>query len=202
MTPAHDGQREGTLICELTFGALMSSATLDRMRCAEFEAKAKPQPQISALRVKVSPQERDMAIRTVYCEAGDEPVRGQIAVAWVIANRTEYGDIYGGPSIAGVIRKPYAFEPWLRPGKCINALAKASIAYQEIGKLWDGVVRGDLRDPTAGATHFYSPAGQLRLAGDGRKITPDWARSKPKAIIGAHHFFQPPVSLDRYARAQ
>lgn len=204
------------MFCELTLGALMASASLYTTSPCDRHASLPSRPgavEISSVArdhkpapptappllvpggpvVKITAIERDMAVRTVFGEADDEPVKGQVAVVAVIRNRALMGNIYGGPSVTGVIKKPYAFEPWLwaKTRARMYGLPKASEKYQQIARMVDGVFAGTTPDPTDGATHFYAPVAQRLL---GRKA-PDWGRGKPKAIIGGHHFFRPRVQL-------
>jgi hypothetical protein len=72
------------------------------------------------LRVTVRPKSldersRDLAIRTIWGEAAQEPEEGQAAVAAVIRNRMQAGR-YGGSDVRSVVRHPNAFEPWNTPG--------------------------------------------------------------------------------------
>ena len=55
--------------------------------------------------------DRDNMIRTIYGEAGNEPTKGQLAVAAVIRNRAVDGG-YGGNTPTAVVHAPNQFEPW------------------------------------------------------------------------------------------
>lgn len=196
------------MFCELSFSVLVMSASIHDKACSNFEQVQPklaslevvplPRKQIHTVAISASAREKDMAVRTLYGEAGDEPRIGQIAVAYVIRNRTMYpADIYGG-KVEGVIKKPYAFEPWLHEHTraYMQRLPRNSIVYRDLSVIVERVFSGELADPTHGATHFLSPAGQIKLAKtDNRKIWPDWARGKPLAKIGGHHFFKPKVEM-------
>jgi hypothetical protein len=135
----------------------------------------------------INPKSRDLAIRTIYGEAGDQPDIGKAAVAAVIANRATSGK-YGGKDVAGVVMAPNQFEPWQRPDarQRMMALAPDSPDYQKIAAIFDGVINKDIEDPTNGATHFFSPGAQAAL---GRK-PPSWAQGEGQQI-GGHMFFAP-----------
>uniref|UniRef100_E6VFN0 Cell wall hydrolase SleB n=1 Tax=Rhodopseudomonas palustris (strain DX-1) TaxID=652103 RepID=E6VFN0_RHOPX len=129
--------------------------------------------------------DRDLAIRTIIAEAGDQPTAGQTAVAAVLRNRAASGR-YGGNTLEGVIRKPYAFEPWNTPeGRAkMAAIAETDPRYIAAGKALDAAYFGE--DPTGGATHFVAPKAQAAL---GRQM-PAWASGAGTAI-GDHVFYSP-----------
>jgi len=157
---------------------------------ADIESRFGPAQQAA-----ISAKGRDYAIRTVLAEAADQRPIGMAAVAHVINNRVRRGGF--GEGLEGVITKPYAFEPWLHAGKGTGndplRYDPASPQYQTAAKIVDAVFAGQIPDPTRGATHFYSPAGQQRLASiDNRKLVPDWASSEAhRASIGGHEFYAP-----------
>lgn len=136
----------------------------------------------------LSPEDRDLVIRTVLSEAGDQPDIGKAAVAHVIANRMQLGR-YGGTSAPDVVLARSQFEPWSLPrGDKNHPLAHSarSKAYANAGNIVDDVFTGQSDDPTNGATHFYSPKDQAAL---GRKA-PSWAKG-PGLAIGGHTFYAP-----------
>lgn len=194
------------MFCELSFSVLVMSASIQNKPCSDFDVISKPviaeivplpRKQVHTVSISASAHEKDLAVRTLYGEAGDEPRIGQIAVAHVIRNRTFYGDVYGS-TVERVVRKPYAFEPWLHESTraYMQRLPRNSATYRELAGIVERVFSGELADPTNGATHFFSPIGQAKLAkSDGRKLWPDWARGKPKAIIGGHNFYCPKVEM-------
>ena len=55
---------------------------------------------------------------------------------------------------------------------------------------------GQAKDPTGGATNFYSPTAQATLAKtDNRPLVPPWAvgqTPQEAAVIGAHNFYKLP----------
>lgn len=135
----------------------------------------------------LDPAHRDLAIRTIYGEAANEPDQGQAAVAAVIKNRMQAGR-YGGDSVPGVVLAKNQFEPWWsNDGRSrMMALKQNDPIYQKIGGIVDQVFGGQMEDPTGGATHFVAPAAQAAL---GRNM-PSWAQGDGQAI-GRHTFFAP-----------
>jgi hypothetical protein len=129
--------------------------------------------------------DRDMAIRTIIAEAGDQPFAGQTGVGAVIRNRAVDGS-YGGDTVPGVIRKPYAFEPWNTEGgrTSMAAIPASDPRYATAGRALDSAYFGE--DPTEGATHFVSPSAQAAL---GRPM-PSWAQGEGTRI-GDHVFYSP-----------
>ena len=139
--------------------------------------------------------DRDLAIRTVLSEASNQGPDGMAAVAAVIKNRTLKGK-YGGKSPAEVVTARNQFEPWNHAGKGKPndplSYAPGSPKYEEAAQIVDGVFSGAIKDPTSGATHFYSPSGQAKLAKeDGRALVPSWAKGKQALKIGDHMFYSP-----------
>lgn len=140
----------------------------------------------------VTPAE-DQMVRTVYGEARGEPLAGQLGVANVIKNRMDAS----GQNAQDVIFARNQFEPWNNPKTraMLEDLDPTSPQYQQIlTKVVRPVMSGDAKDPTGGATHFYSPAAQAQLAEqDQRPLVPDWASGvKPSAAIGGHLFYNLP----------
>lgn len=133
------------------------------------------------LRITVTPRDRDLAIRTVLGEAANEPDEGQAAVAAVIRNRAQGGDL------AKVILAPNQFEPWnTQQGRSrMFSYAPDSEPYKRAAAAVDRVF-GEGYDPTQGATHFFSPTAQAAL---GRQ-PPSWAQGEGQPI-GRHTFYAP-----------
>lgn len=148
---------------------------------------ASPIVEAPAAAPSMLPAHRDLAIRTVYGEAGNEPDEGQAAVAAVIKNRMQTGK-YGGDTIPGVVLAKNQFEPWNNNDARARmmALKPDDPRYQKIGGIVDGVFSGDTADPTNGSTHFVAPAAQAAL---GRPM-PSWAQGDGLPI-GRHTFFAP-----------
>ncbi len=130
-----------------------------------------------------SGQDRDLAIRTMYAEAANEPPVGQQAVANVIRNRAVAGN-YGGDTPTGVVTARNQFEPWnTQAGRAkMAALDPNGSTYGNLSHALDKAYTGD--DPTNGATNFFAPKAQAAL---GRPV-PAWGAG-PGQDIGNHRFF-------------
>jgi conjugal transfer mating pair stabilization protein TraG len=133
----------------------------------------------------LSPRDRDLIIRTVIGEAGNQGPQGQAAVAHVIANRVAAGTY--GKTPAAVVLAPNQFEPWSTRSKELQAIDPKSAAYQNVGDIVDMSQSGDIPDPTGGATHFLNPDIVRQRRGG---TLPNWAQ-QPTATIGEHQFFAP-----------
>ena len=133
----------------------------------------------------VSPDDRDLMVRTVLGEAGGEPPVGQFAVANVILNRLASGKY--GRTASDVVLAPNQFEPWQARASELQAVDPRSPAYQRTAKVVDDAMSGGFDDPTGGATHFFAPKAQAAL---GRQA-PSWGRGQPLAQFGGHAFFAP-----------
>ena len=125
----------------------------------------------------------------IYGEARSEPLAGKIAVAHVIMNRAKRGGWWGS-TIQSVILKTKQFS-------CFNEGDPNRLRLMTIAATWDktfqknrilrecfyvaeGVIEGDLRDPTDGADHYNT------LDSD-----PSWDDNmRPTCIIGRHEFFK------------
>lgn len=127
----------------------------------------------------------DIAWRTVWQEARNQPYVGKLAVAWVLRNRLEYkpGDRWA--TLAQVCLDWLQFSGWRDQDKNLQASMVADL---------DGLGRECLRsvleafagdaknDPTRGARHYYAPKAM--------PTPPAWAVGhQPSAIIQDHYFF-------------
>lgn len=133
----------------------------------------------------LSPRDRDLVIRTIIGEAGNQGPQGQAAVANVILNRLAAGKY--GKTASDVVLAPNQFEPWSTRSKELLGYKSDSAAYKNVGDIVDMVASGDIPDQTSGATHFLN-ADIVRQRTGGS--LPSWA-AKPIAKIGEHTFFAP-----------
>ena len=111
----------------------------------------------------LSPQDYDLAARTLIGEAGQEPDLGKAGVAAVILNRLKSGKY--GDSIANVVLAPKQFTTWSdRPAE-LAAISPRSRAYQDAYNIVKGVAGGDIPDPTSGALNYANVAA-VKKAGN------------------------------------
>ena len=144
----------------------------------------------------VSPAE-DQMVRTVIGEAANQGTIGQQAVAAVIKNRMDAGK----QGAQDVIFAPNQFEPWNNPKTRagLEAIDPNSKQYQDIlNNAVRPVMAGTAKDPTGGATHFFSPSAQKALGRD----APDWASGQTPVVIGQHNFYKLPYSPQTPAPGQ
>lgn len=132
--------------------------------------------------VDLTPQDRDMMIRTVIGEAADQPVEGQAGVASVIFNRLNSGNY--GDSPTSVVLAPNQFKPWQTRARELLSINPTSDQYNKVGAVVDAVASGKIPDPTNGADHFLQPETVMSRYGR----LPGWARG-PGQRIGAHVFY-------------
>lgn len=134
-----------------------------------------------------TPRDRDLLIRTVIGEAAGEPPAGQAAVAHVVLNRVKSGK-YGGRSIPSVLFAKNQFEPWQTRRAELAAISPDSPEYRTAARVVDGVLAGQVPDPTKGAMHFLNQKIVRERRGGG---LPSWAASMEGTAqdIGQHTFY-------------
>jgi hypothetical protein len=161
--------------------SLPPRAAANGVHVAENEADVQRLERATGMHL--DPADLDRVVRTVYGEAAREPSVGQQAVAGVIANRASQS----GMTPADVVRAPGQFEPWSDPAARarMEALDPTSPEYRRIASAVAPVMRGEVPDPTGGATHFYAPRAQAAL---GRRA-PSWDDGSGQDI-GGHRFFR------------
>lgn len=124
--------------------------------------------------------DRELLIRTVLGEAGNQEPAGMAAVVHNVLNRV--GDPEFGGSIHDVALKPNAYEANTPPSKMMR-FSPNSESWRRAESVVDSVLSGKAPDPTNGAVHFYQPDLQRSL---GRSV-PSWAKG-PSVQVGAHVF--------------
>lgn len=137
----------------------------------------------------MTPQDLDLATRTVLAEAGSQGLPGMVAVANVLKNRVGAGK--WGDNLSAVTTAKSQFEPMAHWGTGTNndpaRYSTYSPEYQQAARIVSGVMAGQIPDITNGATHFYAPVAQASLG----RTPPEWASGSPTAKIGGHVFFNP-----------
>ena len=124
--------------------------------------------------------------RTIYGEARGERVLGKEAVAAVVLNRVRrarrHGRYWWGSTIHEVCRRPWQFSCWNAsdPNRAkIEAVDGRNRTFRTCLRVAERALRGELEDPTDGATHYHA-AG----------VAPPWSRGRrPSAEIGRHIFY-------------
>ncbi|WP_435139436.1 cell wall hydrolase [Pseudopelagicola sp. nBUS_19] len=126
----------------------------------------------------------------LYFEARGESVRGQFAVAEVIANRANHGSF--PENICGVVKqgtasgRKYGCQFTYNCDGVKNRIHEKA-AYERVGKVARLLIDGSHKDLTNGATHYHTKA-----------VSPAWARQFPKtATIGVHHFYRMPTRVSK-----
>lgn len=148
-----------------------------RFAYAEMFLPRTPQP------LGLDREERDYLIRTIAFEAGGETEQGMVAVAHVILNRARIGR--WGENIRDVVTSPWQFEPWMTRRSQMENLVSDDARYKSAARIADGVLSGEMPDPTSGATHFLNPV--IVRARRGGSL-PKWARGDGLPI-GRHTFY-------------
>jgi N-acetylmuramoyl-L-alanine amidase len=144
---------------------------------------------------------------TLFGEAANEPIHGQIAVGCVIRNRvladlgSDQKPDWWGETFKGVCLKSWQFSCWWEKNgnsERVYALAEALINKQPYGDrsliaelqwISAGLIGDQLRDITRGADHYIT-ASLYRIA------PPKWARLSngerrtPVCSVASHIFFR------------
>lgn len=120
--------------------------------------------------------------RTIWGEARNQSWDGQVAVGWVIRNRSEDTAKRYGKTVSEVCQKPYQFSCWLKGDPNLVQLVTvtpADMSYRTALAVAAYVLSGVGVDPSHGS-RFYKVVG-----------TPaSWAEGKtPVVTIGSHEFY-------------
>lgn len=114
----------------------------------------------------------------IHHEARGEGVEGQVAVGWVVINRSRVLGRYGD-TICDVVYSPKQFSGI---DKQMMLKIEYSEATMEVATL---VYAGWLEDPTDGALYYYAHDGLNALSRD------PWPQMTAIADIGNHRFKKP-----------
>lgn len=121
--------------------------------------------------------ELEVMARTIFGEARGESFKGQVAVAWVIKNRS----VNRGLSVKDVCYAPKQFSCWNVEDPNREKMLAATFTdshYLRAFGIAALVSLGDLKDPTDGADHYHTTA-----------IEPYWAKSMHTTLLEGHHRF-------------
>src|SRR5258707_1372853 len=103
-----------------------------------------------------------IAAKTIFGEARNQSIIGQIAVMWVIRHRAErrYGGEVG--SVAKACLAPLQFSCWNEgdPNRALLDRMGPEKLGQQIS-LVTGVLSGITADPTIGADHYFTVAAPI-----------------------------------------
>lgn len=147
-------------------------------------------PQPSPTQSAYSPADRDALIKMGAVEAGGEGPSGIAAAMHVALNRLRSG--YGGAkSLYDVIHQPHQFTG-IQNGDQPDPRAVALAS-----QVADGVLGGQVADPTNGAQAFLNPELTQRLYGR----IPAWAQGNDGHRIGRHVFFGGQAAPPQIAQA-
>jgi len=157
----------------------------------------------------LTPEERDIIVRTVLGEAAGESPEGRAAVIHVILNRARSDRFPGTPAevaTQGSDGRFAQFSAWNDAGSGGNSIPRTATpddpSYREVDALLGQVLAGDIPDPTGGAVHYYSPAGMP----GGRQ--PYWWEDEMErqrggvTEIGTHRFISPAGTPAPQARGE
>lgn len=146
----------------------------------------------------LTPQQRDILIKTILGEARGEGERGMEAVAHVIANRANSNRYPGDP--AAVALQPKQFSTWNagEGGNNPQQFRPGTPQYETAAQVIDRVFSGQTTDPTNGALFYHTPA-----------VNPAWSREVNRhgtTQIGNHIFYNgnpvPPRDIPNVVASQ
>ncbi|QXP44061.1 cell wall hydrolase [Stappia phage SI01] len=189
-------QREGQAYEYLLTGSVASPSrsTVD----PNSPLKLAPQPVGPVM--QLSAADRDIGIKTLIGEAGNQGDVGMAAVAHVLVNRTtdsRFPNSIGAVSLQGKGTRGAQFSIWgstkANAESRLRNLGPGNPLYDKAASVFDAVMSGRHVDPTGGAINYYSPGGMLAYKKQGIQshLVPSWA-SKAEAenlvVIGSHRF--------------
>lgn len=160
--------------------------------------KLAPQPVAPVM--QLSAMDRDVGIKTLIGEAGNQGDLGMAAVAHVLVNRStdsRFPSSIGGVALQGRGTRSAQFSIWgstkANAEGYLSKLRPGNPTYDKAAKVFDAVMSGRHVDPTGGAVNYYSPAGMKAYIKQGiqRHSVPSWAaksESENLVVIGGHRF--------------
>jgi len=139
--------------------------------------------------VRLLPARTVLAL-TLFGECRGEPLAGQIAVGWVIKNRT----IRRNQTVARVCLAPWQFSCWIEPGvnhfvlmqhaeDVIAGRMPGEVSWLACLRVANDVLEGTVPDPTGGAVNYLTT--QLYES----SAAPAWAKTGTVTVVIGHHTF-------------
>ncbi|QWY83435.1 cell wall hydrolase SleB-like protein [Rhizobium phage RHph_X3_9] len=189
---AYNMQQRGSEFMQFLDTGSVASPSAGKVIPGETSLKISPTPVEPVM--TLSARDRDIGIKTMIGEAGNQGDFGMAAVAHVIRNRAT--DSKFPNSIAGVALQENQFSVWNK-GKegnpRLHKLGPGNATYDKAAKVFDAVMGGRHVDPTGGALYYYSPSGMQAYKDQGiqNHLIPKWAREQEAqnlVVIGAHRF--------------
>lgn len=125
------------------------------------------------------------AAQTIVMEAGNESYQGQVAVAWVLANRLDRPMYFKQSTLWGVCHAPLQFSCWNNSlDRNLETTMALPFSHPRILEALSIVIRvflGREPDPTRGADHYFATYIPR----------PNWANeSEFTAQVGVHRFYK------------
>lgn len=113
----------------------------------------------------------------VYREARNQPIEGQVAVAYVTLNRFEASHL---PTICDVVFKTGYFA-WTKDKKIVGQWPRDETAWETAQRVARSALADPDADPVKGSTYFHAVS-----------IQPDWVPEMVRVgRIGDHVFYRP-----------
>lgn len=128
--------------------------------------------------------DQEIMARTAMGEARGEGREAMIAVMWSGFNRFTKKHWFSGLTIAGTFLKKSQYSCWLQGDPNYGYLIDIQPTIELFSDALDwaaAVLRGDIPDPTQGATHYH----------DSSILPPEWAKAATRtAVIGRLTFYK------------
>lgn len=125
----------------------------------------------------------EILARTIFGEARGQDFKGQLAVAWVVRNRTMRPARFA-PTVAGVCLAPLQFSCWNRTDPTFVRMVTVTLpdpAYVVALAAAATVLTDHALDPTGGADHYHATSIP----------PPAWARTMRLTVqLGDHLFYK------------
>ncbi|MDE3027857.1 MAG: cell wall hydrolase [Paracoccaceae bacterium] len=141
---------------------------------------------LDTLPVATGDQQWSCLTRAIYFEARGESVKGEFAVAEVVANRVDAPEF--PKSMCDVVNQGTGHRNACQFSFTCDGMADVVVdrqSYEKAGKIARLILDGAPRVLTDGATYFHTV-----------NVRPDWSyRFEETAAIGAHVFYRAPILL-------